>query len=690
MERLLRHLKFLLLLIILANQCPAACGLFEWLKQAERPPAAAEPLPPAAAEPLPPAAAEPHPPAAVEPHPPAAAEPLPPAAAEPHPPAAAEPLPPAAAEPHPPAAAEPLPPAAAEPLPPAAAEPLPPAAAELLPPPAAEPLPPAAQLSTVILAKDAPFEMATADEKFLAEAKQMALSPLDTCHQRVVSRLTASCDSLSEEELAKLGVVLFNCQARIEGRTVYPCADHMAIRECTANMDATTWNAYHIVSNRARSVCYAIRQQLFRRRAEHTVNTLISTAANQLSAMEDLKDGQLELRQMTAASLDKLLKGHSALQSQQVKLHDGQEQMESSLRDNLQRLSQEKALIASGQQLVAELIGGITERMEMVSEDVQVHGSKVQDGHKAIVQDLADVRHQAQDIYQKIDDGMSEFLRYQDQTSQYYNDVTRKLERMNSSLGFMLHYLDNMQTRMEERLHVIQGYLGWAGLSLAAMWTCLAHSSYFVLLAVLQSFLRCPVFPRAILLVTVPLNALAEINCQPALHLTSLSYLLFVLSLGHWLVSKLWACSQSRGKKTMAPPCYLPAPQTDVASSDVHPRTSTPQKSSSEQDDLMTQDSFVSAVKPPPVHLQVTNHYPPRFIPKSAFIDDIPLRTRGDVFDILNTRSASPTPSVNSSVSGRQLCNAVTKTGKACKKRALLGQEYCRVHDNGNTTSFYS
>lgn len=37
--------------------------------------------------------------------------------------------------------------------------------------------------------------------------------------------------------------------------------------------------------------------------------------------------------------------------------------MESSLRDNLQRLSQEKALIASGQELVAQLIQGITKRM---------------------------------------------------------------------------------------------------------------------------------------------------------------------------------------------------------------------------------------------------------------------------------------------------------------------------------------
>lgn len=54
-------------------------------------------------------------------------------------------------------------------------------------------------------------------------------------------------------------------------------------------MDSDTWNAYHIVSNRARSVCYATRQQHFRKRAELTVNALISTAASQLDAMKDLK-----------------------------------------------------------------------------------------------------------------------------------------------------------------------------------------------------------------------------------------------------------------------------------------------------------------------------------------------------------------------------------------------------------------
>ena len=61
------------------------------------------------------------------------------------------------------------------------------------------------------------------------------------------------------------------------------------------------------------------------------------------------------------------------------------------------------------------------------------------------------------------DSSMTEFTQYQDQTSLYYSDLMTKLARMNSTLGFVLHYLDNMQNRLEQRLHVIQRYLGWAG-----------------------------------------------------------------------------------------------------------------------------------------------------------------------------------------------------------------------------------
>lgn len=66
-------------------------------------------------------------------------------------------------------------------------------------------------------------------------------------------------------------------------------------------------------------------------------------------------------------------------------------------------------------------------------------------------------------VHLRADSSVLEFLQYQDQTSQYYSDLMDKLELMNSTLGSMLHYIDNMQGRVEERLHIIQGYLGWAG-----------------------------------------------------------------------------------------------------------------------------------------------------------------------------------------------------------------------------------
>ncbi|KAM4628855.1 protein brambleberry [Polymixia lowei] len=563
-------------------------------------------------------------------------------------------------------------------------------------------------------AKEAPpFEMTIADEKFLAEAKQMELSPLDSCHYKVVAQLRSTCENLSEEQLAKLGVVLFNCQAQVEGRKTYLCTEEMTIKQCTADMDSDTWNAYHIVSNRARSVCYATRQQHFRRRAEHTVNALISTATSQLDAMRDLKEGQLELRELTAASLDKLLQGHSALQAQQGELWEGQGQLESSLRANLEKLGQEKALIASGQELVAQLIQGITQRMENVSEQMKGQGSEVQESHRAIIQDLADVRDRAQDIHHKIDHSMLGFLQYQGQTAQYYTDLMSKLERMNGTLGMLLHHLDNMQSRVEERLHMIQSYLGWAGLSLAAMWTCIVHTGYFLLCAVLLTFLRCPSFSRAMLLFTVPLNAVAEVNQQPALDLTGLSLLLLALSLGHWFVNQLLcACSWIKEKSARLPPlppCKIVEPEKQHVPYD-YPglSSSTPQSEwdgPMEQPDLLDQDSLISG-DPCLSGLFLSKSHPmseARFVPimgtpsqstprlirqpsLSGAVDYIPLRNLGGVFDGLNdSRSASPNQSMasNSSLSGRQLCNGITKTGKPCKKRAVLGQEYCRVHEGG-------
>lgn len=61
------------------------------------------------------------------------------------------------------------------------------------------------------------------------------------------------------------------------------------LASCTAPMDPDTWSAYHVVSNRARAVCYAARQLEFRRRAEHAVAALAAAASDQLEAARALK-----------------------------------------------------------------------------------------------------------------------------------------------------------------------------------------------------------------------------------------------------------------------------------------------------------------------------------------------------------------------------------------------------------------
>ncbi|KAF7702002.1 protein brambleberry [Silurus meridionalis] len=566
-----------------------------------------------------------------------------------------------------------------------------------------------------------PFEMSVADEKLLAEAKLIEMSPLDSCHFRIVSQLKATCSGLSEEQLAKLGVALFNCQSEVEGRRTFQCTEEMSIKECTADMDSDTWNAYHIVSNRARSVCYATRQQQFRRQTELTVNALISTATNQLDAMKDLKEGQRELRDMTAASLDRLLEGHSALQLQQGALKEGQEQLDASISNNLQRLAQEKALISTGQQLVAQLIQGITQRIENVSEQLKGQGTDVQEGHQAILDDLAEVRGRALEIYSKMELNLNGVLQQQNTTVQFYSELMRKLERMNGTLGYMLTYLDSMQSRLEDRLQMIQGYLGWAGLSLRAVWICIMHIGYFLFSAILLSFLQCSTFTRVSLLITVPINAVAEVNQQSALDLVTLSFLLFALSMARWFVLQLlWALSNLKGQKCSdgvkaallaspiertpekpSNPAYTPATSSTPLDEDLDCDLES-EVPCLGQDSLMTGDLCMVASSPShtyglPRHGRLSvgtpSHSTPRLKIRHGFggavLESVTQRNLGGVLDIVSqSRSSSPNQSVtsNSSFSGRPLCSGTTRLGQPCKKRALAGQDFCRVHEGGHNS----
>ncbi|XP_067416192.1 protein brambleberry-like isoform X2 [Emydura macquarii macquarii] len=585
---------------------------------------------------------------------------------------------------------------------------------------------------------NAPFEMTTGDERFLAEARHLDLSPLDSCHHKVIAQIHSSCTDLTEEELAKLGVSLFNCQASVEGRRTYTCAADMALAECTADMDPDTWNAYHIVSNRARAVCYSTRQMQFKRQTEHTVNTLVSTAVSQLEAMRLLKDGQEELKELTAESLHQVVSSQHELLLQQEKMQDSQEQMESSIHSNLEQLTQEKALIASGQQQVAQLIEGITKRMENMSSHLNDQDSDLQQGHRAILTDLTQMQRRAQEVYSKIETNLALFLAYQNQTTLYYDQLMGKLHRMNQSLGLVLYAVDRMQSSVEGRLLHIQRFIGWAGVSLGATYTCVLHAAYFLLSALLMTFLQTPGFPRAVLLVLVIANALSELNHSVSLGFQSLTVFLTLVVAGNWLLASVCRCARRATGRT--PPLALSPPPRKAPGASSHeaeikddPRgriTSTPdsgcaigflreelnklEEMSSLQDDSclgrespLMGDPFREgdvplpsagwkaqqrAAAPPGPSIPIRNLRRISLSRTTRHEATLERRHLGPVFDpFSDVRPYSPNQSMasalsTSSMSPRLLCQGVTKAGHQCRKKAVPGQEFCHVHAFGQVS----
>lgn len=77
-----------------------------------------------------------------------------------------------------------------------------------------------------------------------------------------------------------------------------------SLADCTSSMDASTWNAYHIISNRARSVCYATRQQQFRRQTELAVNKLSQSTLEQLHTVQELAESHEQIKNAATESLE--------------------------------------------------------------------------------------------------------------------------------------------------------------------------------------------------------------------------------------------------------------------------------------------------------------------------------------------------------------------------------------------------
>ncbi|CAG0883726.1 unnamed protein product [Darwinula stevensoni] len=290
--------------------------------------------------------------------------------------------------------------------------------------------------------------------KMLQESAPGSLSELDLCQHEVILRLKTSCQDLSEEEISKLSVQLLNCQSRIEGRVEYACTDKMTLRECTSGMDSTAWNSYHIMSNRARAVCYTARQFQFQVKTQKSVNDLFYAAKNQISSLENLHKGQEKLKGVTQEAFEKVSEGQQEFLQQQGQIQSAHLAITAHISQSLQGLRQEKMLMDLFQHQLLDLAHGLQAKLENAGTQLALRDGEQEKSHHELLSTVHSIQMQLQEAALRFS-FMNEEMQKQHQKAlldlEKINgtmhslalvlEKAEKLDHISSNIGFQLDYL---------------------------------------------------------------------------------------------------------------------------------------------------------------------------------------------------------------------------------------------------------
>ncbi|XP_078714029.1 protein brambleberry-like [Lampetra fluviatilis] len=543
----------------------------------------------------------------------------------------------------------------------------------------------------------APFKLAFADERFLAEARHLELSPLDTCHYQVIGRLKGACDELSEEDLAKLGVSLLNCQSMVEDRRTFQCTADMSLSQCTAEMDPTTWNAYHIVSNRVRSVCYATRQLQFRQRTEHVVNSLVETAHDQLDTMQRIKESNEKLSELTEASIQNVLDGQGKLLSHQEQLDQSQSHLQLSISTSMEQVLEQKSLIATGHQLLAEMTMKIQRNIDDMSSELEQQGVSVKKGHHTILKDLSDVGNRAAESHQKLEAHMALVSMYQDDTSKYYSSLMSNLQRLNRTVGYLLQLVDSMQSNMDQKLDWLAQLLGGAGDNISVVYTFVLHAAYLFLAAVVVMFLQAPALPRAMLILCVVVNAISEIKTGTSFDFIELSVLTVTFAAGYFLVVRAWTVYSKlqphvsgSSAPSVAAPAHFKCRKSGAQDSSSNDSVSGVGDASENLNSTVLGEPADNSTQKPIRNVNSRRNSLSRIYLTAdkepfEFLHSVSRSSGRHLMRRSDPLACSSLNNTSSSLLPRGPCGAITRSGLPCRKKALVGRDFCHLHLAGNS-----
>ncbi|RZC38000.1 brambleberry-like, partial [Asbolus verrucosus] len=505
-----------------------------------------------------------------------------------------------------------------------------------------------------------PYEVSTVDEKFISEAAQLtgvALTELDSCQQRVVLKLKTDCNKMNDEELAKMAVHLLNCQSYIEGRQIFPCTDDMSIKDCTTNMDSDTWTSYHLMSNRARAVCYTIRQIQFRGLAEHTVNRLMDAAQDQLQTLGKIAENQQDLQDLAQHTLTSLSEGHEVLTKQQQDIQKAQFFGQLTLEDNINKLAKEKELIVDTHNQLVEMTKKIQNRLEDSTKRLENQAGESRQNHQELLDDLIAIQNQAHIIFERIEESSKLLLQQNENFKVQYEETLKNLAEVNKTVHNLVSLVGGTRQALEERLTWLTTALGGTDLAVERLYLIIWHSLFMMISMLTCAFLSARISTRLIVATLPPLNlALAlwdnENQLTPLMlgaaiimQMLLSSALLFKRSVRRalpWIKEKEIVLDQQESSNGST---NVDSSMRDFDSTNV---------CSSEIDDDFNMNNLGSPTPP---------------LSRSGFY---------------RARSRSNTPLIMNGGS-RGICHAKTRVGTPCKLSSLPGRDYCYRHQSGDS-----
>nr|CAI5868799.1 unnamed protein product [Callosobruchus analis] len=554
--------------------------------------------------------------------------------------------------------------------------------------------------------KKIPYEVSMVDETFIKEAAKLtgvALSELDSCQQRVVLKLKSDCDKMNDEQLAKMAVHLLNCQSYIEGRPTYACSDEMSIRECTKHMDSDTWTSYHLMSNRARAVCYAIRQSQFRGLAEHTVNRLMDAAQDQLRTLRKVVTDQQKLHDIADTTFDTLSKGQETISKQQQDLQKAQFHGQLVIEDNIQRLVDEKKLLLETHGVLVKMTENVQSKLEQSLQQVEHQTVESKINHEELLKDLLDIQRKAKEIFDKIDESSDLLIKQNEEFKKQYNLTLSSLREVNETVHNLVSLVGGTREALEERLSWIKTALGGTDMAVEKLYIFLWHSAFMMLGMLTCAFLGVSVGTRIVVATLPPLNLILALYGENK-HLDPLSLLgligitivvqtLWNLSVQYSPKHALAAIKEKLTAKAMTPTkddngtARFTSQETSSVAENSNPRIYIKDHGTYNQtnmsDFLRSYNNHNSQQIEESEDYEYANEVTDHF-DEEGYDFTPPVSRNGDCSVKSVSRSRSRTP-LNLNTGRRSSCMAKTRLGTPCKLSSLPGRDFCHRHQGGDS-----